>query len=59
MSSAVLGLLGQVHRKMGTLKGKLKMCSIHPQIYEVFKLTNLNKLFAIHKDPAEAMAKFA
>ena len=58
MSSAVLGLLGQVHRKMGTLKGKLKMCSIHPQIYEVFKLTNLNKLFSIHKDPAEAMTKF-
>jgi anti-sigma B factor antagonist len=43
---------------MGTLKGKLKMCSIHPQIYEVFKLTNLNKLFAIHKDQAEALAKF-
>jgi len=58
MSSAVLGLLGQIHRKMGTLKGKLKMCSIHPQIYEVFKLTNLNKLFSIHKDPAEAMTKF-
>ena len=58
MSSAVLGLLGQIHRKMGTLKGKLKMCNIHPQIYEVFKLTNLNKLFAIHKDEAEALSKF-
>ena len=58
MSSAVLGLLGQIHRKTGTLKGKLKMCNIHPQIYEVFKLTNLNKLFAIHKDAAEALSKF-
>lgn len=59
MSSAALGLLGTIHRKVGTtLKGRLKMCSIHPQIYEVFKLTNLNKLFAIHKDTAEAMAKF-
>ena len=34
------------------------MCSIHPQIYEVFKLTNLNKLFSIHKDQAESLAKF-
>jgi len=60
MSSAALGLLGTIHRKVGTtLKGRLKMCSIHPQIYEVFKLTNLNKLFAIHKDMAEALAKFA
>ena len=57
MSSAMLGLLGQTHRKVNLLKGRLKMCSITPQIYEVFKLTNLNKLFAIHKDAAEALAK--
>jgi len=59
MSSAMLGLLGKIHRKVGGLKGKLKMCSIRPQIYEVFKLTNLNKLFSIHKDEAEALAAFA
>ena len=54
----MLGLLGQTHRKVNLLKGRLKMCGIAPQIYEVFKLTNLNKLFAIHKDAAEALAKF-
>ena len=58
MSSAMLGLLGQTHRKVNLLKGRLKMCCIAPPIYEVFKLTNLNKLFAIHKDAAEALAKF-
>ena len=58
LSSAMLGLLGQTHRKVNLLKGRLKMCGIAPPIYEVFKLTNLNKLFAIHKDAAEALAKF-
>ena len=58
MSSAMLGLLGQLHRKVGTAKGRLKMCSIRPEIFQVFKLTNLDKLFSIHPDAATALAKF-
>ena len=26
------------------------LCEIDPQIYEVFEITKLNKLFTIHKD---------
>ena len=58
MSSARLGLLGQLHRKVGAAKGKLKMCSIRPEIFQVFKLTNLDKLFSIHADVPTALAKF-
>jgi anti-sigma B factor antagonist len=58
MSSAMLGLLGQLHRKVGTAKGRLKMCSIRPEIFQVFKLTNLDKLFSIHADAPTALAKF-
>jgi anti-sigma B factor antagonist len=58
MSSAMLGLLGQLHRKVGTAKGTLKMCNIRPEIFQVFKLTNLDKLFSIHPDAAAALAKF-
>ncbi|NQW48347.1 MAG: STAS domain-containing protein [Planctomycetes bacterium] len=58
MSSAMLGLLGQLHRKVGTGKGRLKMCGIRPEIFQVFKLTNLDKLFKIHPDAPAALAAF-
>jgi anti-sigma B factor antagonist len=58
MSSAMLGLLGQLHRKISAGKGRLKMCSIRPEIFQVFKLTNLDKLFSIHPDAATALATF-
>ena len=58
MSSAMLGLLGQLHRKISGAQGRLKMCSIRPEIFQVFKLTNLDKLFSIHKDAPTALATF-
>jgi len=58
MSSAMLGLLGQLHRKVSAGHGRLRMCSIRPEIFQVFKLTNLDKLFSIHKDAPAALATF-
>jgi len=58
MSSAMLGLLGQLHRKITAGQGRLKMCNIRPEIFQVFKLTNLDKLFRIHKDAPTALATF-
>jgi len=58
MSSAMLGLLGQLHRKISTGHGRLKMCGIRPEILTVFKITNLDKLFSIHKDAPTALATF-
>jgi anti-sigma B factor antagonist len=39
-------------------KGSLKLSNINPQIYEVFKITRLNKLFDIHEEASEAQAAF-
>jgi len=58
MSSAMLGLLGQLHRKIAAGHGRLKMCGIRPEIFQVFKLTSLDKLFSIHKDAPAALATF-
>ena len=58
MSSAMLGLLGQLHRRITTGQGRLKMCNIRPQIFQVFRMTNLDRLFSIHKDAAAALADF-
>jgi anti-anti-sigma factor len=58
MSSSMLGKLVQVHRKAGEFKVKLKLCSIDPEIRQVFKITKLDKLFDIEPDEAAARASF-
>jgi anti-sigma B factor antagonist len=37
----------------------MKMCNIRPEIFEVFQITKLNKVFDIRKDEAEAMTAFS
>lgn len=59
LSSAALGKLITLDRKVKTHKGRLKMCSIRPEIYEVFQITKLNKVFDIRKDQADGMSAFA
>ena len=36
----------------------MKLCNIRPEIYEVFAITKLNKLFDIKDDEADALAAF-
>ena len=55
LSSAALGKLITMNRKLQTAGGKLVLCEIDPQIYEVFEITKLNKLFNIQKDEQTAM----
>jgi anti-sigma B factor antagonist len=38
--------------------GSLKLCNIRPEIYEVFAITRLNRLFDIRDDEADALAAF-
>ena len=55
LSSAVLGLLIRISKKVYERQGQLKLCSISPKIYEVFKITRLTKVFDIHKDVTAAI----
>jgi anti-sigma B factor antagonist len=59
LSSAALGKLITLDKKVKTHAGRLKLSNIRPEIYEVFKITKLNKLFDIKEDEAEALASFA
>jgi anti-sigma B factor antagonist len=59
LSSAVLGLLIRISKKIYERNGQLRLCSISPKIYEVFKITRLTKVFDIHKDAADAAASFS
>ena len=58
LSSAALGMLINLQKEVDKQNGTLKLSDINPQIYEVFVITKLNKLFQIHEDAPQAVASF-
>jgi len=58
LSSAALGTLITVNNRVRSAGGQLRLADIDPQIYEVFIITKLNKLFQIHETAAEALKSF-
>lgn len=56
LSSAALGKLITLDKKVKAQGGMLKLCNIRPEIYEVFAITRLNRLFDIKDDEAAALA---
>jgi len=59
LSSAALGALITINNKINEKNGKLRLANIDPQIYEVFVITRLNKLFSIHETLNDAMEQFS
>jgi anti-sigma B factor antagonist len=59
LSSAVLGLLIRISKKVYEHDGQLRLCNISPRIYEVFKITRLTRIFDIHPDVKSAIASFS
>ena len=60
LSSAVLGLLIRISKKVYERAGQLRLCNINPKIYEIFKITRLTKIFDIYQDvesAAESLSK--
>jgi len=55
LSSAVLGLLIRISKKVYERDGQLKLCSINPNIYKIFKITRLTKIFDIYQDIESAV----
>ncbi len=58
LSSAALGKLITMNKKMQQAGGKLIMCKIAKEIMEVFEITKLDKLFKIYKDEQSALQAF-
>ena len=54
LSSAVLGLLIRISKKVYENDGQLRLCNISSNILEVFKITRLTKIFDIYPDIAAA-----
>ena len=49
MSSSCLGFLLKYHKTVTQSQGKLKLRNMSKQIYEIFKITSLHKVFKIEK----------
>ena len=56
LSSAVLGLLIRVSKRVYEGDGQLRLCNIHPKIREIFRITRLTKIFDIYPDLDQAIA---
>ena len=58
LSSAALGKLITMDKKVKAAGGKLRLCSIRSDILEVFKITRLDKLFQIKENRDKAVEGF-
>lgn len=47
MTSAMLGLLIRVHKRVSERGGKLRLCNLEPGLQKVFEITQLTKVFDI------------
>ena len=58
LSSALIGKLISLHRKLKVRKAALRLCGLRPQLDEIFRLCNLDRVFDIRQDQAAAIASF-
>ena len=58
LSSAVLGKLIALHKRLAMKSGELKLSGIKASILEVFEITKLDKVFDIYSDEESAVASF-
>lgn len=54
-SSQTLGILLDARKKITALKGSIAISGINPQLYRVFKITNLDKIFKFYPDVQTAI----
>jgi len=58
LTSLVLGRLIHVHKRLAESGGELRLADIHPQLFEIFSITRLDRLFKIFEREDEAVASF-
>jgi len=58
LSSAAIGKLLLLDKRLKPHGGQLQFCSIRPEIFEVFAIAKLDRHFTIHPEEADALAAF-
>ena len=57
LSSAALGMLIALLKKVQAGNGAMRLCNIRPVIREVFEITRLTDVFEIHESRSAALAR--
>ena len=57
LSSAVLGKLISLYKRLGKEKGRLALCCINKDVRQVFKITRLDKIIPIFDTEEEAVGR--
>jgi anti-anti-sigma factor len=58
LSSQALGMLLTLRRKADAAGAQVVLSQLRPELFRVFKITNLDKMFAFFDDNAQALAHF-
>ena len=58
LSSSMLAKIIGLHKRTKAAGGRLALCAINPDLYEVFKITQLNKMLSIFPNEQEALQTF-
>lgn len=59
LSSAALNKLIVLENRVKSIGGEIRLSNLRPEVRDVFSITNLDRLFSIHDNSAEAMKSFA
>lgn len=57
MSSAVMGKLVALHKKVKQMRGQLRLTDIAPSIYEIFEIMRFDQIFDIRETEDEAVVE--
>jgi anti-anti-sigma factor len=58
LSTELLGRLVALHKTVHEKGGRLALCKINPQVYQVFKILKLPQVLSIYADEQEALQQF-
>jgi anti-anti-sigma factor len=58
VSASFLGMLVRLHLRMEAAQTTLRVCGLRPASENVFKVTNLDKVFEVHADEQAALDSF-
>jgi anti-sigma B factor antagonist len=58
LSSATIGKLISLNRKVKACKAALRLCNLRPEIQDIFRFCNIERMFDIREDQAAAIASF-
>ena len=58
MASAALGVLLSLRQKAAAINGTVVICGIRPELYKIFKITNLDRLFDFFETEEQALNSF-